>query len=217
MPDYVKALSNTSIPDDNLNKEALDRVYMAANLSSTINIDLLGKTVKHTNMLSRNQFVESLVRCAQTKYILPADSTLGDKTLFNATKILIKELKGGQLPIVDIYSFRNELWNTKISNAFKAQDDNIYSIMESSMAKNNVEDKSNMVYPNVIATFVPLGFKEIDVLEAFALCKQTNVKEYHDSDVRFNKLKQVEIYELIGRLARLKYQGGSKDLEQQIT
>ena len=66
MLDYSKLISNCNLIDTNLTLSSLDRIFLAASLDAHVSSSEPSK-----KMLSRNQFIESLIRCAQIKYQMP--------------------------------------------------------------------------------------------------------------------------------------------------
>lgn len=200
-PDYfVKGVQQTGIIDANLNVGALDRIFRAANITSEAWVDLLGKKVKHTYLLSRNQFIEAIVRCAQTKYLLPAGIPASEKKLHIATQKILEEIRPNAV-IYNHHQFRKLMWDTKISNLFKKNEENLRSIM-TRYIKGNSMMYQFMTLENVMAMFQTINLTQSEVLQMYALSKSTNVEEYNDQSLsKYNRIRFVELIELIGRVA----------------
>ena len=92
MADYVRSMASFGILDGAFDSKALDRIYLAANLSN-LTVDYLGQDVKHQNMMTRCQFMESIARCAQNKYMLPASIPAHEKKLPIALRKFLEEFK----------------------------------------------------------------------------------------------------------------------------
>lgn len=117
MPDYVRVMTSFGILDGGFDSKALDRIYLAANLSNG-KLDYLGKDVKHQNMLTRCQFMESIARCAQNKYMLPASIPANERKLPIAMKKFLEELKT-KAQFCDPAVLRKVVWSNRFSSMFR--------------------------------------------------------------------------------------------------
>lgn len=161
MLDYSKALQGCKVVDMNLNLGTMDRVFLA----SSINLDLGQQSViGMKKQLNRNQFVESLVRCAQIKFQLPASVPTSEKKLSMAVAKLIDHLKANA-DVFPMKTLRETLWCNDAHTFFKKHEGKIRLVMEMQVQKNNVTEQF-LTLNNILDIFctkadTPLHEKEV--------------------------------------------------------
>lgn len=192
-----------------MNVKALDRIFLAANISSELWIDRLGHKIKHQGFMSRHQFLESVVRCGATKYI-NANYPQPEKKLANATTRILQDLKDNVV-IYDQFEFRKYFWNTKVSNYFKKKEDKIRTVLQRHIRANHILCPF-LTLDNVSTIVASFGLSAQEIQKMWALSKQTHVEEYNEQAyTKYNRMRQVEFNEFIGRVAELNLPSSTPD------
>ena len=113
MIDFSRVIQTCKLIDSNLNLSTVDRVFIAASL------DVHGSNQEPSKkMLNRNQFIESLVRCAQIKYQMPKTIPQPERKLSIAFSKLLDDLKNNAYVLYP-EPFREILWDHAGHNLFK--------------------------------------------------------------------------------------------------
>ena len=60
---------------------------------------------------------------------------------------------------------------------------------------------------DLMIKFTPLALTEKDAFFCYGMCKMTVINEAEDSTLRYRRLQFVELLEMIGRIADVKYKG----------
>jgi hypothetical protein len=200
--DFAKFVSSCKLMDSNLNVAAVDRIFLAASLSADLSASGPGafRTMK---LLTRHQFIEALVRCAQLKYQQPSSVPSEERRLPIAMTKLFAVLASNAYRY-PVRALRELVWEHQANALFKRHEAKIRSIMDKYIRGNNVTEQ-HMTLANAVDLFcvraeAPMREKALQQLYAYS--KMTNVEELAEtSPHKYNRLRFVEFLELIARIA----------------
>lgn len=119
MFDFASFFQQAELLDKNLDMHAVDRTFIAANVTLTEQVeqgDEVFKDFNPDNLMVRYEFIEGLVRAAQIKYYLPRNIPRSEKKLSIALTKLVDNIKLKEdLLVYDPQVFRDELlWNKQM-------------------------------------------------------------------------------------------------------
>jgi len=198
--DYVKMCE---IIDENVNLSAVDRAFIATN------VEIEKSDSNPATALQRHEWLEIIVRLADVKFKQPGICA----THAEAVKKLIDEhilRLGGMQSLWQPFRAK-ELWTLAVNDILEANLALLKKVYEAYYQPR----KQIMVMRDAIQLMMKDGgvdLNEKDAMYVYGMSKMTVEREGTQSD-KYNEMKFVEMLEMIGRMAEMKYRhSGNKDM-----
>jgi hypothetical protein len=196
--DYAAFVLKSKINDKNVNLAAVDRVFIATNVTPRGAPEVPGNP---GNALCRFQFMEAVVRLGNEKYKSPGLV----KTFAEGTQRVLDECIFKYYEPEPWQSWREEeLWSLDVDDLYGSNVENLQAIYKTYFTQikkyMDLKDCYQMCMEDC-----DLGIKENDICLCFGMSKMTVKDECYPVGTNYVTLKFVEFLEFIGRLSALKY------------
>jgi hypothetical protein len=195
--DFTTFCDVCKIIDKTVNLSTIDRLFIATN------VEIIANDENPDKELCRFEFFEILLRLGNVKF---REAGLC-ATYHEALDRIIKENVVPNYKPAPWQDFRErELWCVDVNDVFEANMDSLkklYSFFFDPRKKYmSMQDALD-----VMIKLTPLQLTEKDAFFCYGMCKMTCVNEAEESTMRYKRLQLVELFELIGRIAEVKFRG----------
>jgi hypothetical protein len=195
--DFTSFCDVCKIMDKNVNLSTIDRLFIATN------VEIIANDENPDKELCRFEFFEILLRLGNVKY-----REIGISNSYHqALEKIIKENVLANYKPYPWQEFRDrELWCVEVNDVFEANMEGLkklYAFFFDPRKKfMSMQDAIDMMIK-----LTPLLMTEKDAYFCYGMCKMTCVNEAEESTLRYKRMQFVELFELIGRIAEVKFRG----------